>query len=292
MLKIEKIEKIEVQKLFDELYEYSSLRRQDSKDYVIEPFMNIKTDSVSKELGVQNNLIPYIMKHKVKKRMHRIKCKCNEVTITEDHSMMAIRDNELIEIKPKDVKPTDNIIMKTAEGIRQFNNFEIEDLGILEEWVYDIEVENNHNLFGNNILIHNSVILHIEQFVELYLAKNPDVSIDETIDWMDAFENKVIQPIIQKCINDFAIELNAIDKDVIGCEREILSDKSLFTAKKKYIMRVRDSEGTRYPEDEPYMKVVGVDLKKSGTAPWSKVKLTTGENGWKSTLWPIVMCRP
>ena len=45
------------------------------------------------------------------------------------------------------------------------SDFEIEDLGIQEEWVYDIEVENNHNFFGNNILLHNSVYINVHQFI-------------------------------------------------------------------------------------------------------------------------------
>ena len=31
-------------------------------------------------------------------------------------------------------------------------------MGIIEEWVYDIEVEDNHNFFANNILVHNSAL--------------------------------------------------------------------------------------------------------------------------------------
>ena len=34
------------------------------------------------------------------------------------------------------------------------NKFKIKDLGIHEINVYDIEVEDNHNFFGNNILVH------------------------------------------------------------------------------------------------------------------------------------------
>lgn len=36
-------------------------------------------------------------------------------------------------------------------------DFEIECIGEQEEWVFDLEVEDNHNFFGNDILLHNSV---------------------------------------------------------------------------------------------------------------------------------------
>jgi len=157
--------------------------------------------------------------------------------------------------------------------IEVFDNFEIEDLGIQEEWVYDIEVEDNHNFFGNNILIHNSVYYHIEPFVNLYKDKNPNLSINEYVDWADSFEKKVIQPTIERTINDFAYQLNAYNKDKIGAEREIIADTAVFTAKKKYYARVRDSEGTRYSESDPKIKVMGLEIIKSSTPKWSQKKL-------------------
>ena len=63
-----------------------------------------------KNKKLEYNNITYIMKHKVKKRMFKIKCNGDEVIITEDHSMMVLRNNELIEIKPNDVKSSDKLI--------------------------------------------------------------------------------------------------------------------------------------------------------------------------------------
>lgn len=153
------------------------------------------------------------------------------------------------------------------------SSFEIEDLGICEEWVYDIEVENNHNFFGNNILIHNSVYYQIEPFVNMFIANNPDKDIDFYVDWADSFEKKVIQPVIEKTIDDFATELNAYSKKSIGAEREVISDACVFSAKKKYFARVRDSEGVRFPADAPYTKVMGLEIARSSTPKWAKKKL-------------------
>ena len=38
------------------------------------------------------------------------------------------------------------------------NNFTIECLGEFDEYVYDIEVEDNHNYFANNVLVSNSMV--------------------------------------------------------------------------------------------------------------------------------------
>ena len=50
------------------------------------------------------------MKHKVKKKMFKIKINDKEVEITEDHSIMVLRNNKLISIKPKDILKTDKLI--------------------------------------------------------------------------------------------------------------------------------------------------------------------------------------
>jgi len=116
----------------------------------------------------------------------------------------------------------------------------------------------------------DSVYYHIEPFMNKYIAKNPGLTMSEYVDFADNFEKKIVQPIIQKCIDDFAHEYHAFNKDIIGCEREVISDAAVFTEKKKYFIRVRDSEGVRYDDDDPYIKVMGLDIIKSSTPVWSK----------------------
>lgn len=124
----------------------------------------------------------------------------------------------------------------------------------------------------------DSVYFQIEPFMNVYQKQNPNLSINEYVNLADNFEKKIIQPIIQEVVDDFSKELNAYNKSVIKAEREIISDVSIFSAKKKYIARVRDSEGTRYPENEPYMKVMGLEIAKSSTPTWAKKKLKESIN--------------
>jgi len=116
----------------------------------------------------------------------------------------------------------------------------------------------------------DSIYFQIEPFMTMYQSKHPGMSIDHYVDWADNFEKKIIQPIIQKCIKDFSIEYNAYNEDIIGVEREIIADRAVLVEKKKYYARVRDSEGTRYPENDPYLKIMGLELIKSTTPDWSK----------------------
>lgn len=54
--------------------------------------------------------VNYIMAHKVKKRMYKLKCKGKEVIVTCDHSLVVLRDNVQIDIKPSEMKKGDKII--------------------------------------------------------------------------------------------------------------------------------------------------------------------------------------
>ena len=119
----------------------------------------------------------------------------------------------------------------------------------------------------------DSVYFTITPFMDKYQEKNPGLTLNEYVDWADSFEKKIVHPVITKCIDDFSVELNAFNKDVIGAEREIISDCAVFAEKKKYYARVRDSEGTRYPENDPYIKVMGLEVIKSSTPEWSKKML-------------------
>ena len=165
--------------------------------------------------------------------------------------------------------------------------FIVEDLGVLEEDVYDIEVDDYHNFFGNGILVHNSVYYQLAPYVDLYLAKHHDDSVelkdlnveqqqaltDECTDFCDKFAEGVVQKIIDKSIDEMAFDFNAYDKSRIGAKREVIADKGVYIAKKKYLLRVRVDEGTRFPVDAPHTKVMGLEIAKSTTPKWIKDKL-------------------
>jgi len=99
---------IKIEDLFDKLDGNIEFRGKDN--YILHVTDKINAASVSKKQELQYNKINYVMKHKVKKRMYKIKCNGDEVTITEDHSMMVVRNGELIEIKPKDIEKEDKLI--------------------------------------------------------------------------------------------------------------------------------------------------------------------------------------
>lgn len=118
----------------------------------------------------------------------------------------------------------------------------------------------------------DSCYYHIEPFVTKKFGENAQPT-SEVIDWIDRFEKQIIQACIAETIDRYGEILNVYDKDPIGVEREMISDSAVFVAKKKYFARVMDMEGVRYDLEDPYIKVMGLEVAKSGTSKWVKEKL-------------------
>lgn len=99
---------IEIEKLFD-LNGKIEVRGKDN-------YINHLDEAID-GLSVSDNLIPeykkikYVMKHKVEKRLYKIKVNGSEVIITQDHSIMILRNGELLEVKPGEIIKGDKVVM-------------------------------------------------------------------------------------------------------------------------------------------------------------------------------------
>lgn len=90
-------------------------KMSDEKHYHNGKFIGIlpgmKTFSFNKEKGIiEERNINFIMKHKVRKKMYRIKSNGKYVDITEDHSIDVDRNGDIISISPKNLLKSDKII--------------------------------------------------------------------------------------------------------------------------------------------------------------------------------------
>lgn len=268
----------EIGKIFDDADPNTQIVTESGNE--VRKVNGLKSLTYSMENGLEFRDIPYVMRHKVKKRMFRVKVNGKSLDITEDHSLMVIRNGKLQECKPSEIAKGDRLV--TVNGMEPeltiTDDFTIEDLGIVEDFVYDIEVEGTHCFFGNDILAHNSVYYQVAPFVTKKFENLPDASIEEKVEWADQFEKRIGQKVIQDTIQEFAEILNVMNPDVIGVEREIIADSAVFVAKKKYFARVRDSEGVRFPIDDPYIKIMGLEVARSSTPPWVKMKLQESIN--------------
>lgn len=258
--------KIKIEDLFERKGE---IIKNENGSFVKRLDEKILAKSMNSNFEIQDKKIIYVMKHKVNKRMFKISVNNKSVIITEDHSVMINRNDKLLSVKPTEILETDELISNNLKNKVITDNYRVEDLGIQELDVYDIEVEDNHNFFGNDILLHNSAYYTIEPFVEEFLKKNPDASLSETVDFCDKFETEVVQPKIQENIDEFCYYLNAMDKSKCGGKREIIADRFILLKKKKYLCRLRANEATVFPDDAPKIKAMGVELIKSSTPKFS-----------------------
>lgn len=66
--------------------------------------------SVDKKRNLVETPIKYIMKHKVQKRMFRLKIDGHEVSVTQDHSLIVLRNDMLVPMKPEELMKGDKIM--------------------------------------------------------------------------------------------------------------------------------------------------------------------------------------
>ncbi len=93
------------------------------------------------------------------------------------------------------------------------------------------------------------------------------------------FVNKVvdtrIQPFLNKCFEELADYTNAIGNKMV-MKREVIADKGIWTAKKRYMLNVLDEEGITY--EEPKLKIMGIEAVKSSTPEVCRGKIKEAIN--------------
>ena len=116
----------------------------------------------------------------------------------------------------------------------------------------------------------DSIYLNLGPLVrKVYLQPS---EIESVISFMDRVCEKKIQPYIDKSYRELAEYVHAYDQKM-RMKREGLSNKGIWTAKKRYILNVYNNEGVQYKE--PQMKVMGLEMIKSSTPSAIREKMMT-----------------
>ena len=145
--------------------------------------------------------------------------------------------------------------MRIAEGItltgqatikwaeQHLNNYLNETLETDKDYVVAIDTD--------------SVYVCLDEFVKRYNPKNP-------INFLDKLCSTALEDALTKCYDELYNTLGGIEnKMVMG--REVIADRGIWTAKKRYILNVHDNEGVRYTN--PHLKIMGIEAIKSSTPP-------------------------
>ena len=101
----------------------------------------------------------------------------------------------------------------------------------------------------------DSVYITFESLVEKLQPKDP-------VKFLDTICKDTIEPFISQKYQDLANYTNAYEQKMV-MSREVIADKGIWTAKKRYILNVHNSEGVQYAE--PKLKMMGIESVKSST---------------------------
>jgi DNA polymerase elongation subunit (family B) len=106
----------------------------------------------------------------------------------------------------------------------------------------------------------DSIYLRLGELVDSVFKDKSNTN--AIIAFMDKVCEQKIQPFIDKSYQELASYVNAYSQKM-QMKREGLSDKGIWTAKKRYILNVYNNEGVQYKE--PQIKVMGLEMVKSST---------------------------
>ena len=133
-------------------------------------------------------------------------------------------------------------------------------------------IENRMNAYLNRILKTegkdyviasdtDSIYLHLGPLVDCVFPQGTDDKA-KVVEFLDKACQDQIEPFIDKSYKDLAEYVNAYDQKMF-MKRENIADRGIWTAKKRYILNVWNSEGVAYAE--PKLKIMGIEAVKSST---------------------------
>ena len=115
----------------------------------------------------------------------------------------------------------------------------------------------------------DSIYLNLGPVVDKFLAsKSGDKA--AIVGLLDKICKEKLEPFIESSYQELANYVAAYDQKMI-MKRENIADRGIWTAKKRYILNVWDSEGVRYKE--PKMKIMGLETARSSTPQYFRDKL-------------------
>ena len=107
----------------------------------------------------------------------------------------------------------------------------------------------------------DSIYLNLGPLVDV-VYKDREKNAEGIVSFLDKICEEKFEPFIDQSYKELAEYLNAYDQKMF-MKRENIADRGIWTAKKRYILNVWDSEGVRY--EQPKLKVMGIESVKSST---------------------------
>ena len=117
----------------------------------------------------------------------------------------------------------------------------------------------------------DSIYVTFDRLVHQVFTDTDDATkTTKIITFLDKISKDKIEPFINRSYEALHSYVNSYaQKMQMG--REVIADKGIWTAKKRYILNVYDSEGVKYKE--PKLKIMGIESVRSSTPEWCRNKI-------------------
>lgn len=238
--------------------------------------------------------IKYVSRHKTSKSLVEItvtvgsgavdnggRAGCSEkqsekkIVVTTDHICMKYdRDRLFQNVDAKNLASGDYVsVYDSGYGMEIYGIVSaIKDLGPTCEYVYDLEVDDTHCFYANDILIHNSIFLNLEP-VTSWMKKEYGLPL-AIKDWKKKDRQKLwdtVSKFVDEDVNGFVRGLahdfcHTSRQDILTYELEYLADVGIYERKKHYAVRKLFDEGD--PVDK--IKYSGIEMKKGSLPKFMK----------------------
>ena len=114
----------------------------------------------------------------------------------------------------------------------------------------------------------DSVYITFDTLVSKVFGEGTETN--KIISFLDKVAKDKLEPFINRSYSELAEVVGAYEQKM-NMSREVIADKGIWTAKKRYILNVHDSEGVRYKK--PHLKIMGIEAVKSSTPAPCRAKI-------------------
>jgi DNA polymerase elongation subunit (family B) len=101
----------------------------------------------------------------------------------------------------------------------------------------------------------DSIYLHVDDVVKRFSPNRP-------VEFLHELGARAVEPMLEECFARLAKTMH-VYRNTMAMKREVIADRGIWTAKKRYILNVHNSEGVQYAE--PAIKMMGIEAIKSST---------------------------
>jgi DNA polymerase elongation subunit (family B) len=105
----------------------------------------------------------------------------------------------------------------------------------------------------------DSIYVTLDKLVEQTCKNKTE---DQVCNFLNKVVDSRVEPFLNKCFEELADYTNAF-KNCMVMKREVIANKGIWVAKKRYMLNVLDEEGVRL--SQPKLKIMGIEAVKSST---------------------------